>query len=399
MRLFPLFLVLSLACSGGDDDTARVDTGTPEADTDADTDADADADADTDTDTDTEPPPPPPVFWELGDPCSGGTPYAISFVNALSGLVGCGSGMGLWSTSDGGDSFTYAFPSANEGRFYVNEIVRDGDDTLVCGHDYSTDPGTFLYRYRDGSWTNLLWYGSNNNDPAWAQLANCGAVASDGDGHLIVASDTSGDITWSDDDGATWSQEFRYWEDDNLRDDGYAYYYMLNLTAVDGFGFAGAGSRIVEPPVFYKQSTLEGADWHTFDAIQIAELQGEVWALGTPDGGHTWFAGGRDQAASSVASGFLFRSTDGGDSWEDVSLGGTVDIMHDIAFDEDGLHGVAVGHRYPPGSLGGFVALTEDGGDTWTLRDEDVPPLYAAGISGETFWVSAEGYLARGIFD
>lgn len=72
--------------------------------------------------------------------------------------------------------------------------------------------------------------------------------------------------------------------------------------------------------------------------------------------------------------------------------------MHDVVFAPDGQHGVAVGHRYPPATLAGFVALTEDGGLTWTERTEDAPPLHPPAIMNETFSISADGYPAQGIF-
>lgn len=392
-------------CTGGPEDTAapadtevEVDTDT-DTDADTDTDTDADSDTDTDTDADTDEPAPPPVYWELGDPCSGGTPYALYFQDETTGWAGCGSGMGLWSTADGGETFAAAHPSSGRGDdLYINRIVPDpSGGLLVCGHDYSSDPDPLLWRLQDGVTTVLLTYGSNSNDSGSAQMSNCGAVAAAGDGTILVASETAGDMTRSEDDGLTWTAEYRYWEDENLNDGGYAYYYMLNMVAAGG-AYYGAGTRIIEPPVFYGPSRHEAGEWYNFHASDIDSFQGEVWALATPDDGATWFAGGRDQQRASEASGFFYRSDDGGASWTDISLGGTVDVMHDVVFAPDGRHGIAVGHRYPPATLGGFIALTEDGGLTWTERDEDVPPLYAAAIFGETFWVSGDGYLARGIF-
>lgn len=385
----PLFVFFLLACSGSIDSGSFDSGDTTSAD-------DTGGQGDT-GDTDDSGTPDATDYQELGDPCGGTTPYAMYFEDADAGWVGCGDGMGLWRTEDAGDSFSAGHPSTGTGDLYVNQVVPDpAGGVLVCGHDYAQDPGVFLYRYRDGDWTALLSYGSNNNDPAWTQMANCGVVAAAGDGTMLVASDTVGDMSRSTDHGVTWTTEYRYWEDANLDDGGYSYFYMLNLVAAGG-AYYGAGSRIVEPPVFYGPSQHADGDWYNFHATEIADLQGEVWALATPDDGVTWFAGGRDQARSSSASGFLFRSDDGGATWTDVSLGGTVDIMHDLEFAEDGLHGVAVGHRYPPSSQGGFVATTDDGGQTWVERAEDVPPLYTAAIVGDTFWVAGDAYLARGV--
>ncbi len=58
----------------------------------------------------------------------------------------------------------------------------------------------------------------------------------------------------------------------------------------------------------------------------------------------------------------------------------------------------ATQHRPPPATLGVSVALTEDGGLTWTERTEDAPPLHPPAIMNETFSISADEYPARGIF-
>ena len=73
-------------------------------------------------------------------------------------------------------------------------------------------------------------------------------------------------------------------------------------------------------------------------------------------------------------------------------------MVHDIKFSEDGVHGVAVGHRYPPASKGGFVLLTYDGGQTWQELDADLPIMQSAAASGDTFWVGGDGYMGRGEF-
>ena len=114
--------------------------------------------------------------------------------------------------------------------------------------------------------------------------------------------------------------------------------------------------------------------------------------MGAP-GLEVWVGGGRDQGASSRASGLVYRSTDGGASWSAVSLPAGLDIVHDIALDGD--LGMAVGHRYPT-SDGGFVLLTGDGGQGWTELDEVVPLLQSADIVGDTYWITGDAYLAWG---
>lgn len=339
---------------------------------------------------------------EREDPCQGaGTPYGLLFTSATEGWVGCGNGVGLWHTTDGGATFTSGHPDTPTGDLYVERLVLDDEGRLLlCGHDYATTPGTLLYRRDGDTWTELLHYGSNAHDDSAAQLANCGAVAAAGDGTMIVASDTSGDLTYSEDDGATWTEEERYWEDANLSSGGYSYYSMLELVAAGG-SYYGAGSDITTPPTFFAPTRSPKGDWTNFAAVTVApSVEGELWALATPDDGETWVVGGRDEAASAEPSGFLYTSTDGGDTWSGGRLGGTLDVVKDVVFASDGRRGVAVGHRYPPTSLGGFVLTTDDGGATWDEQAGfDVPPLYRASFADGTAWVAGDGYLASFAFD
>jgi hypothetical protein len=328
----------------------------------------------------------------LADPCQGaGTPYGLAFVSDEQGFVGCGNGAGLHATADGGESFT----RLDRGDLYVFQVVPEpAGSVLVCGHDYADPDSTLLYRY-DGEFRSLLRYGTNGTDPGAVYFSNCGVVASDGGGRMVAASNTAGDITWSEDDGTTWHEAERYWEDANLAPDGYAFYYMLNLVFAGG-AFWGAGSQIVEPPVVFGPSEVPEGSWYNFHAHVVDDgVYGEIWALASPDDGRTLFVGGRDQLATSVASGFLYASEPGAETWRSIPLPDGVDILHDLSFAPDGLHGVAVGHRYPV-AQGGYVLVTDDGGVSWSLVDEWVPLLQSAFAGDGHYWVAGDGFLARG---
>lgn len=340
--------------------------------------------------------------WEVGltqlpDPCDGqGTPEAMVFPIAGDGWIGCGNGMGLWRSADGGESWTRGHPSAD---LYVFSLAFSADGALLaCGHDYEySAQDALLYRLDGAEWTALLRYGDNRSDPAAAYLSNCGAVAARGDGTLLVASNTSGDMSWSYDDGATWSAAERYWEDTNLDPGGYAAYTMLNLKAAGG-AYYGAGSTITAPPTFYTPTLHADGDFMNFHAWTVTDrVVGEVWAMATPDDGATWFVGGRDQGATRRSSGFLYASTDGGQSWSGGGLPEGLDVVHDLAFSPDGRHGVAVGHRYPT-SDGGFVLLSEDGGQSWTELPVSLPLLQSAAADDERFWVAGDAFVARASF-
>jgi|GEM_PF-3377824 len=345
--------------------------------------------------TDSTPAPEPGALVELIDPCEGlGTPV-VHADSTTDIVVGCGNGIGLWHSRDAGETFERAHPS---GDLYVFDLERTRDgDLLVCGHDYDAD-GVLLYRGQPGGeWEPLLSYGNNGSDPSAAYLSNCGTVAEASDDRLVVASLTAGDITWSEDSGASWSKEFRYWEDDNLEPDGYAFHYLFHLVGLDDRIY-GAGSQITEPPVFFQPSAHADASWWNLDSIVIDDsVEGEVWGLATADNGATWLAGGRDQSASGRASGFLYRSTDGGETWQPTDLPEGTDIVRAVAFDKDGRNAVAVGHKYPV-TQGGFALVTNDGGETWTPIEQDMPLLESVAIVDGRFWLSGDAYLSMGAF-
>lgn len=330
---------------------------------------------------------------ELADPCNGGgTPYGLSYLSDTEGLLGCGNGFGLHHTTDGGATYT----RLDGGDLYVFQIApAPGGDLLVCGRDYdAAADDTILYRY-DGQLRALLHYGNNDSRDDAVYFSNCGVVAAAGDNTLLAASNTIGDITWSEDNGATWVKEDRYWEDANLEPDGYAVYTMLDLVAAGG-AYYGAGSTITEPPTFLGPTQDVDGTWHNFHATVIdPTIEGEVWALATADEGTTWIAGGRDQQRSSEASGFLYRSDDGGLTWSYLPLPPQIDIVHDVSFAPDGQHGVAVGHRYPT-SLGGFILLTDDAGATWAEVTEQTPLLQSAFARNDRYWVAGDSFQAMG---
>ena len=340
----------------------------------------------------------PDGLTTLSDPCAGIGPITAMFAPSSSETwVGCGNGAGLWLSADAGDSFDRGHPSED---LYVFDIKKDASGrVLACGHDYDgANDGVLLWRQDGSDWQSLLSYGNNNTSSDLVYLSNCGQVAQHPDGGLLVISNTSGDLTVSNDGGATWSKEDRYWEEVNLDGGPQAYQMMQVVSTADGV--YGSGYNIAQPPTFFAPSSNPDARWYNLAATVVdSGVDGEGWSLATTDGGDTWFLGGRDQSASSRASGFLYTSTDGGASWSSLTLGEEIDILRDIAFDDAGVNGIAVGDRYPPNSLGGFALLTTDGGATWAELDEDLPAdlQRAAVIDGE-YLIGGNGYLARGTF-
>lgn len=327
----------------------------------------------------------------LTSPCGAQTVYALLFRGDGEGWVGCGVDEGLHHTTDGGDTLT-DLGLASELDIFDLSFEPDGS-VLACGAGVVAGERTFLWRDSGGGFEPVLQKSSSS----WS--ADCGQVAAAGDGTMIVASNTGNQLNVSDDDGASWSGYVDYWEDDVL--DGTNNAFQLPTLRAVGGAYYGAGDISSDNPYFYRPSPKAGAAFYNLEAVTITtSLRSWVKGLDTPDGGTTWVAGGRDEDASSMASGYLFRSEDGGDTWIPLELGEEIDIIEDLRFSEDGLHGVAVGHRYPPASLGGFVLLTYDGGLSWEelAVEGKLGLMESAWVSGTTWWAGGDGVLVRGSF-
>mgnify|MGYP001553739960 CR=1 FL=1 len=269
----------------------------------------------------------------------------------------------------------------------------------MCGADFDLAFDGVLVRRFDGTgWEDLLERGNNAESANQVNFSNCGQIAEHPNGGLFASSLTAPDITYSSNNGASWVPETRLFEEANLR--GTRAVFQLIRVASTSSGIFASGYNIIQPPTFFAPSEAEGASWFNLKAKTVDDtIQGEGWSLATPDNGATWYVGGRDQELSREASGFIYRSLDGGGSWTSLPLGPEIDIVRDIAFSEDGRYGIAVGDRYPPRSLGGFALLTRDGGQSWEELDEDLPPdLRRAAVDGTTYFFGGNGSLFRGGF-
>ena len=134
--------------------------------------------------------------------------------------------------------------------------------------------------------------------------------------------------------------------------------------------------------------TGDGGDsWREIAAERIpAALAGEGGfaasgsCLEVGSSGNAWFGSG------GAASARVYRSTDGGEHWtvHDTPLRAATASagIFSLSF-RDGMHGVAVGGDYAKPSLRGrLVALTADGGATWTATDSASGPSgYRSAVS------------------
>ena len=341
---------------------------------------------------------------ELDDPCNGATAYSIH-THSDELWVGCGLREGLHKSSDDGVTFSDGHPSGGDtsdsDALYVFDLKTSSTgDLLVCGHLYpqeSSEPQPLVMRYADSAWETLLIYGNNSADSGAVYMSNCGQIAEHPNGGLFVMSQTSADMTYSSDSGTSWSKEDRYFEEINLTAGPQAYQ-LQRLTSTSRDIFA-SGYNIAQPPTFFTPSTAEGASWFNLKAKTIdTEVEGEGWAMATPNDGSTWFVGGRNQGAGAFASAFFYRSSDNGTTWTSISMPEDIDIIRDISFSSDGQYGVAVGDKYPQ-SKGGFVLVTSDSGMTWAAIADALPyDLWSAEVKGPYWFVGGNGSLHRGAF-
>jgi photosystem II stability/assembly factor-like uncharacterized protein len=338
----------------------------------------------------------PAPCTSLTSPC-GASPVEALHLHGNALWVGCNLGAGLWTSSDAGDSFSRGHPSTD--LFVFDLASTRGGELLMCGADFDLAFDGVLVRRFDGTgWEDLLERGNNTESANQVNFSNCGQIAEHPNGGLFASSLTAPDITYSSNNGASWVPETRLFEEANLRGTR-AVFQLIRVTSTSS-GIFASGYNIIQPPTFFAPSEAEGASWFNLKAKTVdAAIQGEGWSLATPDNGATWYVGGRDQELSREASGFIYRSLDGGGSWTSLPLGPEIDIVRDIAFSEDGHYGIAVGDRYPPRSLGGFALLTRDGGRSWEALDEDLPPdLRRAAVDGTTYFFGGNGSLYRGGF-
>lgn len=341
---------------------------------------------------------------ELDDPCDGATAYSIHTHDSEL-WVGCGLREGLHKSSDDGVSFNDGHPSGgntnDSDALYVFDLKTSSTgDLLVCGHLYpqeSSEPQPLVMRYADSAWETLLIYGNNSANPGAVYMSNCGQIEEHPNGGLFVMSQTSADMTYSTDSGANWSKEDRYFEEINLTAGPQAY--QLQRLASTSEGIFASGYNIAQPPTFFRPSTADGASWFNLKANTIdTEVEGEGWAMATPDDGDTWFVGGRNQGAGAFASAFFYRSSDDGATWTAISVAEDIDIIRDISFSSDGQYGIAVGDKYPE-SAGGFALITSDSGATWTAIEDELPyDLWSAEVKGPYWFVGGNGSLHRGAF-
>ncbi len=159
----------------------------------------------------------------------------------------------------------------------------------------------------------------------------------------------------------------------------------------DAFAFWNARTGIamsdpVDGRFILIKTTDGGANWKELSRENLPPAlggEGGFAASGTciavEGSKNVWFATGGASAAR------VFRSTDGGDSWKvattPITAGNASSGIFSIAI-KDSKHGVIVGGDYRKEAEGGNnVAITSDGGATWTLAKGPRPSGFRSAVS------------------
>jgi photosystem II stability/assembly factor-like uncharacterized protein len=200
---------------------------------------------------------------------------------------------------------------------------------------------------------------------------------------LAIGPGTDSRVYVTSDAGAHWTLGFQ-------NDDPNAFYDCMTF-------FDRRHGLALSDPVGGKFRLIETSDggesWHVVAADMPAALPGEFAFAASGQclvskGRDAWFASGGGAASR------VFRSHDRGHTWEVSSTpipSGDAAGIFALAF-RDHRHGLAVGGDFlaPTASPDAF-ALTEDGGETWTLV-QDAPDEYRSGAT----WLNERIAIAVG---
>jgi len=138
------------------------------------------------------------------------------------------------------------------------------------------------------------------------------------------------------------------------------------------------------------KSTDGGQTWQSTGEVPSANKN--YWRLALSPGGRLFLLVVRDRQGSQSTDGGLFRSDDGGGSWQQVALPEGVIFPNDLIFDPsdpDKLYlccwpWMRVGEMHKGNwqvdNVGGGVLLSEDGGETWRRIFREDSHVYAAAV-------------------
>lgn len=337
---------------------------------------------------DTDPSTPPVADWSFGShPCDSRTDD-LWFDDGRSGFLGCGqatTGHGLWRTTDGGIGWEPVTTEPSLEAFRVNDLFRDPSTGWL--HAAGTGDGRGVVAL-DGSAIHDVWVPGETVDDAFP--AGSFRVASTG---FAVVESLTGTALMTRPDVATapdaWTPVGTAWSTDG------ASHQILDLDVHDD-AFYAVGSTISEPLLAFLP--VEGEPFSLAPRALHDTARGELWALDVDAGGIV--AGGVDQEADvGHVFTFTFPGDPGVDVWRDFDLSTLwpTDASWVRGVCRHGAHVVAVGAFQRRND--GFVLESTDGGETFTdvTPGVDVPPLWDCWVhdDGAVVVTGENGFAAR----
>ncbi|WP_409525731.1 WD40/YVTN/BNR-like repeat-containing protein [Nitrincola sp. MINF-07-Sa-05] len=256
---------------------------------------------------------------------------------------------GLFISDDGGDSWTLNRPLWNHesrgGDLFAGDATSENQ---WGGTPASIDYGVF----EPGIHSILV----DPRDP----------------NHLHVAVSSAG-VLESTDGGETWSG----------RNQGMLMDYLPNPAADWGHDPHYITQCPGQPEHLWQQNhcgvfySNDGAkQWKKVSVPEAGVHFGFPIAVDEQDGRTAWVVPARADMARMTLNGGLFvaRTTDGGESWQELRQGLPQEHAHDIVF----RHALDVsGDRLCFGSTTGNAYVSEDRGDTWQCLGNNFPPIYS----------------------
>jgi hypothetical protein len=287
--------------------------------------------------------------WEILARWPGGTVSALAVVPGADGLVLAATAAGLHVSEDGGQSWRWV----GLGPDPVIETVAvsaalSTDRTVLLG------TGSGLYRSTDGGkdWRHVL---------AGSRAQCIGATPDFADGGVVLAGTESDGLLRSEDGGLTWAGVSA-----GLLD--------LNVTAValspamnrDRTAFAGTASGLY-------RSRNGGRAW------RLVELGPEAPAIQAIAVSPNFDEDGLVLAGTE--SDGLFRSADSGQTWEPVQ-GFPEPSVTSLAFGAGAGSPTSAGSLLAVAGTAAGVAVSRDGGHSWTIDAPEIGPILALEVVG-----------------
>jgi len=318
-----------------------------------------------------------PIGVATPHPCFGNRTDALWIDDADTIYVGCGTtleGTGLYRTTNAGGSWSAV--AGFEG-FRVDHINRASDGVLyVAGIGSNGDRVVSL----DSSDTRRPVFVSGNQ--IWNNI-QVGTFLRLDDGRSIAESLTGSDLAFRSADTADWEDGYGWWTADES-------FQILDAVIYQG-KIAAVGSTIIQPPKFFLQT--DDPRFEMSDTT-LGSDDGELWSLDTDGTG--LIAGGVNQNTN---VGVVYSTT--GDptdpsAWKSYELNALWpdDTTWVRGVCRTGDHLIAVGELSTLGD--GLMIESTDGGQSWSdVTPTGAPPLSRCQFaSGRLVVAGAQGYFA-----